>query len=232
MTWSPQGQPDPSRSAQGPVDQPPWQPPPSPIPQYAPPQHSQQPYAPPQYSQPSQYGQPPYQPSQYAQPGRPAPEDTPPGGAPVPGGTRYADWGERTAAGIIDAAILSVSLIAVATLTGWSDTLSSLGGLAWFGLVGYLGWLNGSKGQSPGKALMGLRVVRDTDGSLLGGPVGLLRTVVLGLLGGVTAGFFVLVSFLWPLGDAKKRALHDKIVSASVLAGYPKVRVSKELFKP
>ena len=43
-------------------------------------------------------------------------------------------------------------------------------GVVWaFGLAGYLAWLNGSKGQSPGKAVMGLRVVRDVDGTTLGG---------------------------------------------------------------
>ena len=73
---------------------------------------------------------------------------------------------------------------------------------------------------------------RPADGSTLGGPVGLVRTGVLWLVGPVTGGLFVVLSMLWPLWDRKNRTLHDAIVSASVLGGYPRARFGKDLFRP
>ncbi len=151
---------------------------------------------------------------------------------PPTAGARYADWGERVGAGLVDGGILLAALLVVGTLGDISDTLGGLGALAWFGLAGWMAWLNGSKGQSPGKAVMGLKVVRDADRSTLGGPVGLVRSGILWIVGPVTAGLFVVLSVLWPLWDRKNRTLHDAIVSASVLGGYPRARFGKDLFRP
>ena len=217
MTWPPEDrfddgprdrgqrwapQDDAPRGPDGPPDNPPWSAGPPPIPAYRPPG-----------------------PTEVEGMQRHAPP-------PPPAGTRYADWGERVGAGLVDGGILLAALLVAGTLTDVSDTLGGLAALAWFGLAGWMAWLNGSKGQSPGKAMLGLRVVRDADGSTLGGPVGLVRTGVLWLVGPVTGGLFVVLSMLWPLWDRKNRTLHDAIVSASVLAGYPRARFGKEIFRP
>lgn len=190
----------------GPIDEAPFQTPP-PLPTYAPRPHGQ-------------WGQP--------QDRMPELRPTP----PPPARYRYADWGERVGAGLVDGGMLLAVLVVVSSLTGFSDTLSTLGGFFWFGLIGYVAWLNGSKGQSPGKALMGIRLIRDVDGSRLGGPVGLARALILGVVGMMTGGLFFVLSVLWPLWDQKHQALHDKIVSASVVAGHPKARFGKGIFLP
>jgi uncharacterized RDD family membrane protein YckC len=146
-------------------------------------------------------------------------------------GLRYADWGERVGASLMDYALLVAAILVLSPLSA-SDSLSGLAGLVWCALAGYLGWLNGSKGQSPGKALMGLKVVRDADGSTLGGPVGLVRGAILLVMGGLTGGVLFVLAVLWPAWDARKQALHDKIVSATVVAGYPRARLSKQIFLP
>lgn len=189
----------------GPVDPAPFHTPP-PLPVYTPPQQGR-------------WGQP---------------EDRMPDLQPTspPARFRYADWGERVGAGLVDWGLALAALLTVSTLTGFSDTLSTLGGFVWLGLIGYVAWLNGSKGQSPGKALMGLKLVRDVDGSTLGGPVGVVRALVLGVLATMTGGLFLVLSVLWPLWGQKKQALHDKIVSASVIAGHPKAKLGKGIFQP
>ncbi|WP_122262716.1 RDD family protein [Ornithinimicrobium cerasi] len=210
MSWTPH---DPYRTPgdhavpgpqTGPVDLPPWSPPASPIPSYVPPQpHHQQ----------------------------LQPQDAP---VPAPQQTRlrYADWGERVGASLVDYAILLGVVLLVGPLTAFSDDLDSLAGLAWLAAAGYLGWLNGSKGQSPGKALMGLKVVRDADGSTLGGPVGVVRAVMLAIMGGLTGGILFVLAVLWPAWDPRKQALHDKVVSATVVAGYPRARFGRQIFLP
>jgi uncharacterized RDD family membrane protein YckC len=197
----------------GPTDPAPWATPPSPIPSYRPPA-------------PGQVQGPQDGVGSYPAPApAPFPAPTPP---PTPQ-LRYADWGERVGATLVDWGILLAPLM---VLNGLGDAFDDLAALAWLGLAGYLAWLNGSKGQSPGKALMGLKVVRDADGSTLGGPVGLVRAVLLSLMFGLTAGLLWVVALLWPAWDPKKRALHDKMVSASVVAGYPRARVGKGIFLP
>lgn len=185
----------------GPTEGAPWTGGLPPIPSYAPPPPWQAPG--PQDSVP-----------QYAAPPPPRPQ------------VRYADWGERVGATLVDWAILLVPLL---VLSGIFDSLASL---LWLGAAGWIGWLNGSKGQSPGKAIMGLRVIRDSDGTTLGGPVGVVRSLVLLLMFGFTAGIAWGLSLVWPMWDPKKQTLHDKIVGASVVAGYPRQKLGKDIFTP
>lgn len=203
MSWTPPPPPGADRP-DGPTDQPPWAGP-APIPSYSPAPHL---------------------------PGQP--EDTVPTAMPPspPPQLRYADWGERVAAFFIDITLLIVLTVLVAVLTSPFEPLEDVGGYAWIWGGGYLAWLNGSKGQTPGKAVLGLKVVRDVDGSHLGGLVGVLRGALLWIPGVMTGFIFFLVSALWPLGDARKQALHDKMVNAVVISGYPRPRWGLGLLRP
>lgn len=204
-TGRPVPPPPPPHPAPGPVDQP-WQPMPSPIPNYTPPQQAQ-------------YG------------GYRSPQDyvpTPPR-APQP---RYADWGERAAATLIDGAILFVVTAVLGMFSNSSEVLSDIASVILLAILCYFAWLNGSKGQTPGKALTGIKLVRDEDGTTLGGPVGFVRGVVLFFLSGLTGGIFYVVSVLWPFRDPKQRTLHDKVVGASAVSGLPRARFGKQIFLP
>lgn len=232
MSWSPHHDPQASGAhgqrqrpegrptGSGPVDQPPWQAaPPPPIPQYSPPP-------------PPAPGQAPYT-GGYGRPEDRVPTYHPPHLAPhlAQGQPRRADWGERVAATAIDFSLVLAATMVVTMVTGWSDALEGLPGLVWMGMWGWFAWLNGSRGQSPGKAMTGIKVVREADGSTLGGWVGLVRTAVFWTLTTFTGGLFFVLSVLWPLGDRKKQALHDKIVSAVVLADEPKKSSVKDVFR-
>lgn len=217
----------------GPVDPPPF-PGASPIPPYSPPP----PQSPPQPGtwgpgpgdgpQPHQGGWAP-QPHQ----GGWAPQDTVPGPTLTPHQRpqlRYAHWGERVGATLIDVALVVAvtALFAMVTFGLFEDARGLLGVAAW----GWIAWLNGSKGQSPGKAIMGLKLVRDVDGTTLGGPVGLVRTLLLWVIGAFSIGLFWLLTVLWPAWDPKKQALHDKMFGAVVISGHPQAKFGKGIFLP
>lgn len=82
-------------------------------------------------------------------------------------------------------------------------------------------------GATPGKKLLGISVrLRDRPGPPPGSAVlkrwGLVS--VFGLLAqipvvGTLAGIVALVDDLWPLGDSKKQALHDKVAGTNVVVG-------------
>lgn len=160
----------------------------------------------------------------------PAPDYAP---APGPQTTaRYAEWPHRACATLIDGAMVLAFSLVGAILGQVSFFLSMVLGLAGLAVALYFAYLNGSRGQSPGKALLGLRVVRQ-DGTLLGGGLGVLRAVTLGLMGAVTLGFGALVAVLWPLWDEPQRqALHDKVFGTVVLSGQPRIPLGQELFLP
>lgn len=183
-------------------------PPPSPIPGYVPP--------------PGSYG--PVDDRRQASPPPPPP--------PPPTQLRYADWGERVGATLVDWALIFAPVLVLSVGTAGSRLAEGLGGWLWLAGAGWVAWLNGSKGQSPGKALLGIKLVREADGSTLGGPVGLVRSVILLFMGAFSLGLVWLLAVLWPLWNRKHRALHDMVLGASVVAGYPRARFGRAIFLP
>jgi uncharacterized RDD family membrane protein YckC len=82
----------------------------------------------------------------------------------------------------------------------------------------YLMYLNGSVGQTPGKKVMGLKVVSEATGQTIGGGAGIGR----GFLHIVDA-IICYIGFLFPLWDAKRQTIADKIIKTVVVSGVPKV---------
>jgi uncharacterized RDD family membrane protein YckC len=77
---------------------------------------------------------------------------------------------------------------------------------------------NGERnGQTLGKQAMGIRVVRERLAPMYV-PQGLLREA-LGkqALSALTFGIYLLADYLWPLADAQRQALHDKIAQTWVV---------------
>ena len=78
-----------------------------------------------------------------------------------------------------------------------------------FLLLYYLGfWM--LAGQTPGKWLMGVRIVR-TDGERL-----LFRSALVRLLGYLLS-FFLFLGYLWVLYDNRRQAWHDKLAGTVVV---------------
>lgn len=192
--------------------------------------YPQQPPQQPGYGVPPQagYGVPPQQ--GYGQPG---------GGYGHAGQVQqfYAGWGSRVAAYIVDGLIIGVPvgiLIAIGFAVGVEEvnctstrysTNCTGGGLSGLGIaivgIGYLIalaaglWLmyqQGKTGQTPGKKMVNIRVVREADGQ----PIGFGMTFVRNLCHFVD-GIVCYLGFLWPLWDAKKQTFADKIIGTVVV---------------
>ncbi|MFE3256718.1 RDD family protein [Nocardia sp. NPDC059091] len=210
----------------------------APQPAYGAPQpgyDAQSPYGAPQ--QPA-YGAP--QPAYgAAQPAYGAPQ---PGYAPFGGyGAQYASWGARVGAYLIDGAIWMLPgaiLRTIAVTAGTSKVQCSVtpgtyhtsctgGGMNAVGViclllafvVGVAGLLfishqEGTTGQTPGKRVVGIRLVRESTGQ----PVGFGLAIGRRLLHFIDA-LPCYLGFLWPAWDAKKQTFADKIVSTIVVKG-------------
>ncbi len=82
--------------------------------------------------------------------------------------------------------------------------------------IGYFIWsfFTYRTGQTPGKKLMGIRVVSLNDGKALPFWMTLLREwIVKGFIGGITFG----IAYLWILFDDKNQALYDKVLTSVVV---------------
>ena len=176
--------------------------------------------------------------------GYPANPANPYGGTLLPK-EAYASWGQRVGAYLLDYllvlpfAIVGFILIGVGAASTASSTtynsstgtyntsggfslLAVLGYLIYtFGAIGVTAWNRwykaGKTGQSWGKRVMGLKVVREADGQPLGAGVAFVRD-----LAHVVDGLICYVGYLFPLWDVKRQTLADKIISSVVYPGVPK----------
>ncbi|HUA85518.1 MAG TPA: RDD family protein [Bryobacteraceae bacterium] len=144
------------------------------------------------------------------------------------GAWRYGGFWIRFVARIIDAVILAVALLVINVpiemMLGLGSRMSNPAGLA--GVIGMFGVLYlvnfalqcayevyflSTRGATPGKMVLGLKVVR-TDGSLLtpGQAVGRFFAFILD-------GFTLLIGFIIAGFDEQKRALHDRICNTRVI---------------
>jgi uncharacterized RDD family membrane protein YckC len=180
---------------------------------------------------------------------QPGPE-VPPGGwqqpiaRPAAGwvGQPLASWGSRVGAAIIDgliifipATILFFVLVAGAVgLTGDDSDVSVgviIGSLIlWFLVVAAIALFYAptlmarqgtGNGQTWGKQMLGIRVVRDTGERMSFGWAALREVVVKGLAVGIASSIIPVIPWLldvlWPLWDDQNRALHDMAVQTHVM---------------
>ncbi len=75
----------------------------------------------------------------------------------------------------------------------------------------YFIWFHGSVGQTPGKMLLGLRVIQASGEKMTFG-VAFLRWV-----GTLVSGLFLSLGYLWIAIDGKKQGWHDKIAATLVI---------------
>ena len=92
-------------------------------------------------------------------------------------------------------------------------------------LIGYIVWwlIVLGRGQTPGKQIVGIRVIKDN-----GEPSGwgytflrefVIKALLVGFLSDATFGIARLVDYLWPLWDRaeKMQTLHDKLLGTLVV---------------
>jgi uncharacterized RDD family membrane protein YckC len=151
------------------------------------------------------------------------------------GPIELATWWSRAGALLLDAVFSSLPLIiAIPFAASDSSGLHAVAGvlvlvwIVWAHFVYFPVFMQrpGERnGQSPGKQIVGIRVVRDGGEPMSYGWALLRQFVVIyllfGVLGSVFFGIPILLDYLWPLWDESNRALHDMIVSTHVVRADP-----------
>ncbi|MFE6616004.1 RDD family protein [Amycolatopsis sp. NPDC057786] len=93
--------------------------------------------------------------------------------------------------------------------------IAGLGYLAGFAWTVYNRWLKmGTTGQSLGKKILKIKLVRESDGQPIGPLMAFVRDLCHNLDGWVCG-----LGYLWPLWDEKKQTFADKILSTVVVPG-------------
>ncbi|ANZ36355.1 hypothetical protein BBK82_10060 [Lentzea guizhouensis] len=185
----------------------------------------QQPYGAPQsspYGQPQQpYGQP-----GYGMPG--------PGMAPMPP-TGYAEWGSRFVAGLIDYGIpgvvgwlLAFVISLIGASTGSPDTAGIFGLVAivvgYGGSLGFMIWntivRGGSTGQSLGKKVAKIKLIKEDTQQPPGGGTAFLRLLI-NYAFGLACGIGALVNYLAPLWNQPKKETYSDKICGTVVINWP-----------
>jgi uncharacterized RDD family membrane protein YckC len=191
---------------------------------------------------------PPQGPPGYAPP---APESAPGYGGPVPPGgwqqpiarpesgwvgRPLASWGSRLGAYLVDFLVVLIPVVLLAivifggaaeadTFWGWvgaSILYALLFGAAWLLYAPLLMMRQGERnGQTLGKQMVGIRVVRDS-----GEPFGfgwaayrevVLKQLAVGIASSIIPFIPWFLNYFWPLWDDQNRALHDMAASTHVI---------------
>jgi uncharacterized RDD family membrane protein YckC len=119
-----------------------------------------------------------------------------------------ATWPVRVGAAIIDF-LPFVVVVGIGYAIG--DVvyyLAYLVGVAW---IVYNRYILGGQGQSYGKKLLGLRLIKEETGQPIGAGMAFVRD-----LAHIVDSIICYVGWLFPLWDAKKQTLGDKIVGTLV----------------
>ena len=138
---------------------------------------------------------------------------------PVGTPANLAVWGTRALGLLID----WVPALIISLLTYRASFFISLLGYAYWA---YLGHLEGVTGQTPGKAIMGIRLVNE-KGDVLGSGAGIGRKFV-HVLDFLVCG----LGFLLPLVDAKRQTIADKLMNTYVVEGVDRKPFAVDLWLP
>jgi uncharacterized RDD family membrane protein YckC len=197
--------------------------------------YAQQPPQDPYAQQPPQgYGYPQQQGGQQ-QPGYGGYQTDPYGGGYGQGA--YASWGARLGATVVDFLIFGLvpmilylvggAMVVSNTSTttdAYGNSIPSTSGLGaalifyllavLLGIAGalFLTYQLGTTGQTIGKKVLNIRVVREADGQVLGFGMAFVRNIAHAL-----DSFACYLGWLWPLWDAKSQTFADKVMNTVVV---------------
>ena len=124
--------------------------------------------------------------------------------------TPYANWGQRVGAYLIDIAPIVIIDLIFFRISFAVGLILSLAALGW---TIYNRWYQaGTTGQSLGKKVLHLRLVSDQTGQPIGPLMAFVRDIC-----HIVDSVICYVGFLFPLWDAKRQTIADKIVGTVVI---------------
>ncbi|MEV4626377.1 RDD family protein [Micromonospora sp. NPDC049523] len=130
----------------------------------------------------------------------------------------FANWGMRVGAYLIDALVTAPFYVIAGVLTGDDGTPGPISFV--FYLLGlavhvYNRWIQAGKtGRSWGKQALGISLVAEATGQPIGAGKAFLRD-----LAHIVDGIICYIGYLFPIWDAKRQTLADKIMSTVVVKG-------------
>ncbi|MCA0295352.1 MAG: RDD family protein [Actinobacteria bacterium] len=137
-------------------------------------------------------------------------------GTPVPsvGGAALADWPKRALGGLIDYVAAGIVISVVGSLL--SNVNSTLGTLVnivlSIGWMCYLGYKSGTTGITFGRSINKTKLVSAETGQPIGVTNGIIRQ-----LAHIVDSIICYIGWLFPLWDAQKQTLADKIMKTVVV---------------
>jgi uncharacterized RDD family membrane protein YckC len=117
---------------------------------------------------------------------------------------RAAGFWRRFGGSLIDGLVVGVADTILRIVLGATGAL--------LGLViaaGYFTYFHGTTGQTPGNAVLGMRVVDIETGGVIGYQRAFIRWLV-----SIVSGLVILLGYLWMLWDGRKQTWHDKAASS------------------
>ncbi len=158
--------------------------------------------------------------------------------SPVPSHVRYANFGQRFGALLIDGIIMVLLAVPFALAvvpfweTEWQDctingrsarcnnpvdktiiAMLVLGGLWYLSILLYQLYFVATSGQTPGRKALNIKVV----GLRTGLPIGWGRTLGRFLMASFVSGNVCWLGYLWHLWDDQKQTWHDKVADSIVI---------------
>lgn len=163
---------------------------------------------------------PPAAPPSFVLPGPTQPIDQGPAGV----GVVYAGFGARFLASLVDGIVIALISGVLGLLAGIAGTVSGSetvslfvsGFVQFFSViisVAYYVYFIGSRGQTPGKMALKIKVIKaDTQQA-----PGYLNAFLREAVGKFLSAIVLLLGYFWMLWDEKKQTWHDKIANTIVI---------------
>ncbi|MGH2958280.1 MAG: RDD family protein, partial [Solirubrobacterales bacterium] len=139
-------------------------------------------------------------------------------------------WWRRVGAYFIDSFVIGVPAVILSEIVASGSTGDAFDVIAFLIIIAastiyYMWTMAAWNGQTVGKKVTGIRVVREDGGRITAGYAFKRQTLVIGILFGYVAILLLYIptflNYLWPLWDEKNQALHDKIVKSRVVREQP-----------
>lgn len=123
----------------------------------------------------------------------------------------YSGFWIRLLASILDSFIIGIPAAIVSFVIVFATGIDSIYYLINFAVAAFIIYLDGIHGGTPGKLILGMRIVNE-KGEYIGIPLAILRYIGKSLSGVILGIGYLMIAF-----DSKKQGLHDKIASTYVV---------------
>lgn len=154
-----------------------------------------------------------------------------------------ANYGTRAIAYLIDVAFAvlpGLGAIVLGFAGVFSDSIRGLGvALIIFGAIWMLTawfyndvWRQGRTGATVGKHRMGISLVKASSGEPVGVGLAFIRWGAVWFFNSLSFGLYILADLLAPAFTARRQRITDRMISAEVVVGEPRLPGSGEAFPP